>query len=275
MNKMYTALMATLLTAAVVLGQAKAPKPKSQKEVEALMAVQNATDPDARMAAVDNLIAKFADTDFKPMMLYMAAASAQQKNDFEKMVIYAERSLEADPSYYPAMIMLAEGYSTRTREFDLDKEEKLAKAEGYANKSLELLKTADKPNPTMTDEQWAAAKKDLVAQAHEALGNSAAARKKYDVAIAEYKQAVDGASSPDPATVVRMGSAYLDSGKPDAAILMFDKAIAMPDAAAPVKQMAQQLKAKAAAKAKGAGSAAPATPGAAPAPATAPAETKK
>ncbi len=151
------------------------------------------------MAAVDNLIAKFADTDFKPTTLYMAAASAQQKNDFEKMVIYAERALEADPSYYPAMIMLAgEGGTTRTREFDLDKEEKLAKAEGYANKSLELLKTADKPNPAMTDEQWAAAKKDLIAQADESLANSAAVRKKYDVAIAEYKQAIDGAASPDP-----------------------------------------------------------------------------
>ena len=53
--------------------------------------------------------ANFADTEFKAIALQVAAASAQQKNDFEKMVVYAERTLEADPKNYPAMLMLANG----------------------------------------------------------------------------------------------------------------------------------------------------------------------
>lgn len=268
-SRFYAALMAGLLSAAVLLGQAKQPKPKSQKEVDALMAIQNAADPDARLAAIDKLLVDFADTEFKPMALYMGAVTSQQKNDFEKMVIYSERTLEADPNNYGAMLMLANGYALRTREFDLDKEEKLTKAEGYAKKALDLIKTADKPNPQLTDEQWAAAKKDMEAQAHEALANSAVVRKKYEAAVTEFNTALQVAANPDPATMVREASAYVDWGKPELAIPLLDKVQATADAHPQVKQAASQLKMKAAAMRGGA--AKPATPSAAaPAAATAP-----
>ncbi len=71
------------------------------------MAIFNAQTPDARIAAAEKLLTEFADTEFKAVALQIAAASAQQKNDFEKMVVYAERTLEADPKNYPAMLMLA------------------------------------------------------------------------------------------------------------------------------------------------------------------------
>ena len=169
--------------AGLVMGQAKQPKPKSQKEVDAIMAIQNATTPDARIEAIENLLTKFADTEFKVMVLQMAAATAQQKGDMDKMIIYAERTLEADPKSFSAMLMLAQGWASRTKEFDLDKEEKLARAEKYAKDALEQMKTAEKFRPDITDEQWAASKKDFGAQAHEALGSVAMVRKKYDVAI--------------------------------------------------------------------------------------------
>ena len=125
MNKnIIAALLLGVVGAAGLFAQKAPPKPKSQKEVDALMAIQNATTPDARIAAVDALLTNFADTDFKVMALQTAAMSAQQKGDFEKMVVYAERTLEADPNSYGAMLMLATGFSAKTREFDLDKEEK-------------------------------------------------------------------------------------------------------------------------------------------------------
>ena len=45
--------------------------------------------------------------------------------------------------------------------------------------------------------------KDYTAQAHEAMAMIADVRKKYDVAAAEYKTALDGMATPDPATMVR------------------------------------------------------------------------
>lgn len=255
-----------VLTAGLVFAQkpAKQPKPKSQKEVDAINAIFNATEPDARIAAAENLLTKFADTEFKAVALQVAAASAQQKNDFEKMVIYSERTIEADPQNYPAMLMLANGIAQKTREFDLDKEEKLQRAEKYARQSIELINTAPKPRPDITDEQWEGAKKDSLAQAHEALGLAAMVRKKYDVAVNEFKTSTEVAPAPDQATMVRLAAAYNLSGKPDAALPVLDKLMAMPDLNPQIKQAAQNEKVNAM-KLKS-GGAKSATPGSAPPP---------
>src|SRR4051794_38381599 len=181
MRSIYRIVAAVALAASLAMAQ----QPKSKGEYDALMAVQNAPDPDARIAAIESLLQKYADTQFKPQLLLMAAASAQQKNDFEKMTVYAERTLEADPQNFQAMLMLANGIAGRTREFDLDREEKLGRAEKYAKQAMDTLKTAQKPNPQITDEQWAAGKKDVESEAHVALGQIAMVRKKYDVASQE------------------------------------------------------------------------------------------
>ena len=97
-----------------------------------------------------------------------------------KAIIYYQQALEANPKDYNSMLMLAAETARTTREFDLDKEEKLTKAEKYAKDGMALIPGATKPNPQVTDAQWEAAKKDDTARGHEALGLIAMARKKYD-----------------------------------------------------------------------------------------------
>jgi tetratricopeptide (TPR) repeat protein len=231
------------LLAATTLFAQKGPQPKSQKELDAIMAIQNAQDPDSRIAAVENLLTKFADTEFKAFALYIATVSAQQKGDADKVLLYGERTIEADPKNYPTMLVMASTIAQRTREHDLDKEEKLSRAEKFAKQGGELLKTAEKPNPQLTDEQWAGAKKDFEAQMHEALGLVGSARKKYDEAITHYKAAIE--LNNDPATMVRCGQAYNLAGKHDEAIAILDQAMAVPDAAPQIKQIAQAEKVRA------------------------------
>ena len=138
-------------TCLLAQGAPKGPAPKSKGELEALQALQAAgNDPDKAIAASENLITKFADTDFKAVALYIEADAYQRKGDFDHMVIFAERALEADPKDFRAMIMLANHYATHTRENDLDREEKLGKSEKYANQVIDLMKTATKPNPQIT-----------------------------------------------------------------------------------------------------------------------------
>ena len=67
--------------------QAKGPAPKSKAELEALQALQAAAnDPDKAIAACENLITKFADTDFKGIALYIEADAYQRKGDLDHMV---------------------------------------------------------------------------------------------------------------------------------------------------------------------------------------------
>jgi hypothetical protein len=242
----FLALTVTAMTAAFAQSaDTRQPKPKSQKEAEAINAVFSAQDPDARIAAVEALLTKYADTQFKGIALYVATVSAQQKNDSEKIVLYGERTLEADPKGYGAMLIMGQALAARTREFDFDKEEKLGKAEKLAKEALALVATAPKPNPAMTDEQWAMAKKDFESQGHEVLGLSAMVRKKYDVAIPELKAAIEAQPQKDPSTMVRLAVTYNDAGQPDNAIAMVDQLNAMPDLPPSIKQVAAQQKLKA------------------------------
>jgi len=248
MSKVYRALVTLIAAAGCILWSQevqKQPQVKSQKEAEAVMAIFQAPDADARIKAAQELITKFADSEFKVIAMQMIAASYQQKNDYENMVVWAERTLEADPKNYHAMLMLATGIAQHTREFDLDREEKLARAEKYAHGAMEILKTLPKPRPDVPDDQWEAAKKDFTAQAHEALGLAALARKKYDVAIAELKLAIEGAANPDYATMVRLGAVYNMAGKYDEAIATLDKVMAASDVHPTIKQFAQAERARA------------------------------
>ena len=55
--------------------------------------------PDATIEAAEDLVTKFADTDFKDMALLSEAGAYQQKRDVDKAQSYAERDLEANPKY--------------------------------------------------------------------------------------------------------------------------------------------------------------------------------
>src|SRR6266480_3196105 len=142
----------------------KPPQPKSQKEVDALQAIQKATTPDAQLKAIDNVLENFADTDYKLMLLEMGMQIAETKGDYAMTTTYAERTLEVDPKSIFALATLALEIVAHTREFDLDKEEKLVKAEKYANQAIQYSKDAPKTRPNLTDEQWTNVKKDIAAQ---------------------------------------------------------------------------------------------------------------
>jgi hypothetical protein len=252
-------LPAVLTLLSSCLWAQKQPQPKTQKELDALKAWQAATDPDARIQAIENVLTNFVDTDFKIILLEDALRLEQGKRNLAQVIFYGERLLEADPKNAIALVTLAGETSRNTREFDLDKEEKLAKADKYAKAALDAAKTMPKPRPDITDEQWEGVRKDLQAQAYEAMGQTALLRKKSDDAIADYKQAIAVQATPDPATFVRLGQAYLDAGKLDDAGESFDKAINFPNVNPQVKSIAQAKKDEVA-KRKAAGSKPPGAP---------------
>jgi uncharacterized protein HemY len=242
MRNRFLACVAGFMLAGLAMAQ---PKAKSQKELDAFLAIQQATTADARIAAADKFITTYADSQLKALALTMAAQAAQAKNDSPKAITYAETAIEADPKNYQAMLVVSGEIAKGTHENDLDKEEKLAKAEKMAKEAITTIDAAVKPNPAITDDQWNGFKKDMKSQAHENLGLAAMARKKWDVAQTEFKVAVDEASTPDAATMVRLATAYDQGGKPDEGIAVLDKVLAMPQLNPVVKQYATAEKGRA------------------------------
>lgn len=239
------AIAGLLMLAASTVSMAQ-PKPKSQAEVTALQAMFAAlNDPDACIKAGEDVLANFANTEFKSVVLNTIADAYNRKGDSVKAITYGEQALAADPKNYQAMLLIAQSISAHVGTDDLDRDKRLAEADKYANQAIALIKDSPKLNGQATDEQWAMAKKDLTADAHQALGMSAVASKKYDVAIAEFKTALEGAATPEPATMVRLGQTYNKVGKYDEALEILDKAMNAPNAPPAIKQFAQAEKVRA------------------------------
>ena len=243
----YLALFAIcLVTASTLSAQAKKPQPprRSKGEIAAINALLTAQTPDDRIKASDELITKFADTDFKPFALYQEANAYELKNNHDKAIVYAEQAIAADPKNYDAMILIANVTAAQTKDTDLDMAEKLSRSEKMANDGLEILKTAQKPTiVTMTDAQWAEAKSSSESLGWQALGTIATVRKKTDEAVADFEKGL--ALSPDPVLMLRTGRALMQAKKYDEAIGWFDKAAAFPDSSPQIKSIATSDKARA------------------------------
>jgi tetratricopeptide (TPR) repeat protein len=238
------------------------PKVKSKAEADAVQALFNARSagPDAIIKAADDLVSKFADTDFKEIAYTLEATAYEQKSRqtadkgaqtdaVAKAEFYDEEVLKINPKSADASMQLGELIINHTGENDLDKEEKLAKAEKLLNQSIDSVKAATKPNPQITDAQWEGYKKGSIAQAQSDLGRLAMLRKKYDDAITQYKAAYD--SSPEPAFQAYLAQAYQKAGKNDEALALCDKMLGDAQLNPAIKQYVQNVQ-RAATAAKGA-----------------------
>lgn len=240
---------AALLTmsAASLLAQPKVSKGEAEAYNEMVKAAQS-RDNDATIAAADNLVTKFADTQFKATALMLEAQAYHSKGDDDRAQVYAEQCMAADPKGFQAPLLVAETIVTHTRENDLDKDEKLAKAEKDLNLAIENVKAAPKPNPNIPDASWEENKKFTIAEAQADLGRVFMLRKKYSEAATQLQTALD--ADPQPAYFVWLAMSQQQSGKNDEAIATCDKLLAQPNLDPRFRSAANSVKADAA-RAKG------------------------
>ncbi len=218
------------------------PNTKSAGESQAVIALmQSQGNPDAAIKAADELLTKYADTYYKEIALTLEAQAYRQKGDPDKAIIYGERVLEVNPKNFQTTLLIGEILAQRTRENDLDKEEKLVRAEKLLNGTIDNLNTAQKPNPQLTDAQWEDGKKMLIAEAHNGLGMVALDRKKFDTAATEFKTAMD-TDPQEPAYSVRLASALQSQGKNDEAVAVCDKILATPQLNPTIKSVTENIK---------------------------------
>jgi tetratricopeptide (TPR) repeat protein len=240
-----------------------AQKIKSEKEKQAILAVQLASTPDEKVKAIENVLTNFADTEFKVALLQTAMQSELQKDDYAQVVFYGQRLLTADPKNTFGLINMASETVRHTRENDLDKDESLAKVDKWAKDGIEAAKTMPKSRPDVSDADWDGFKKDMEAQGYVALGMADMVRKNVNGAAENYRKSLTIGSTPNPATYVRLAQVYMASAKWDDATFTLDKAINTPNVPDQIKTIAQGLKSdiekrKAAAAPKTAAPAAPA-----------------
>ena len=229
MNRTILVGVAALLVTGPVFAQAQpeqqSPRLKSREESEALMAVQNATDADARIKAAQKVLMEFKKTEFKEWLLYMIVASASEKEDYVEMEVYGDRLLELNPEHGLVLVDLGYLIAGQASRDDLNKSERLAKAEGFAKRALRIIPTMPKPNPQVTDKFWLSERKIMMAQIHETLGIVAYLRDDYTGAEESFRRALQTASRQRGTAQVRLGRALLEQGKYDEAEEASEKAM--------------------------------------------------
>ena len=194
--------------------------------------------PDATVKAAEDLLVKFADTEYKEVALLLEADAYQQKGDYVNAEITDQRVLEAYPKNPQAAMQLGELIVQHVGENDLDKEEQLSKRKRLSTRRWRT--STPSRLPGMPDAQWAENKKYTQAEIQNDLGLVAMQRKKFDAAVAEFKLAMDG--DPQPAYQVRLALAYQKTGKNDEALAICDKLLADPQLHPAIRQVAQGVK---------------------------------
>jgi tetratricopeptide (TPR) repeat protein len=195
------------------------PQAKTQPEYEAYKAaVANQADPAALERAADDFAVKFPDSELRVVLYKAAVGSYQNANNGEKMSEMAQKVLKLDPDDPVALIAVSEVIAERTRDTDLDKDQRFAQATKDAQHALETIDTDVPVPPNATQSQVDSYKALLRSSAFSVLGTIAYGQEKYAEAEGYFRKSIDAyPAQVDPVVVLRLALALDKQAKyPDA-----------------------------------------------------------
>lgn len=248
-------------------GGRKQPQAKSKEEYKDFQTANALNEPAAIEKAADDFAAKYPDSELRTILYSRAMNFYQQVGDADKIVEMGRKSLAIDPDEPVTLASVASVLAERTRDTDLDKNERLDDATKYANHALETVNLVTIP-VGQPAEVYENAKNELRSVAYAALGMVAYTKKNYPEAEAQFRKSIDvGKTSPDASIYLRLTLALDKQAKYADALNVANETLKLAQADSPVAQLATQEKDR---LTKLAGAPKPAaTPAAAPTPTTA------
>src|SRR5882762_6297954 len=117
------------------------PQAKTQPEFDAYKAAMGLSDPAAKEKAADDFATKFPDSELRSLLYKSVMQAYQQNNNADKMMDMAQKVLSFDADDPDALLGAAQGLAERTRDTDLDKDQRLAEARKDAQRALVTVDT--------------------------------------------------------------------------------------------------------------------------------------
>lgn len=195
------------------------PQAKTQAEFDAYKAaVANPSDGPAMEKAADDFAAKFPDSELRVLLYRTAMHAYQSANNADRMFEMAQKELKLDPDDPEALIGESEVMAERTRDTDLDKDQRWAAAQKDAQHALETTDT-DLAIPAGTPQDKIDAYKGFLrSSAYSILGTIAFSQEKYTDAEGYFHKSIDAfPAQVDPVVVLRLAIALDKQGRyPDA-----------------------------------------------------------
>ena len=183
------------------------PQAKTQPEFEAYKAVLAQPDAAAMEKAADDFAAKFPDSELRVVVYKAAMGKYQQANNGDKMIEMGRKALTLDPDDPQALLGVAQVLAERTRDTDLDKDQKLAEAKKDAERALVTIDT-DLPTTGYPPEQLALFKNRSRSDAYAVLGTLAFDAKNWSGAETNLQKSVEAdPQEPDAVSIFRLAVA--------------------------------------------------------------------
>jgi tetratricopeptide (TPR) repeat protein len=200
-------------TSGQATGQAAAPagkrKPmaKTQPEYDAWKAAAAMTDAAAQEKAAGEFATKYPDSELRQLLYAAVMHSYQAANNTEKTLEMAQKILTYDADDPEALVAVAQLLAERTRDTDLDKDQRLAEARKDAQRSLITVDT-DVPTAGYPAEQVNTFKGFIRSQAYYTLGTLDYNASAWADAEGNLRKSIDALPQQiDPVTVFRLSVA--------------------------------------------------------------------
>lgn len=217
------------------------PAAKSQEEFNAFQQVANISDPAAQEKGADDFAQKFPQSDLRPLLYSNLMRRYQSANDSDKTLEMARKVLQYLPDDTMALVMSATVLAERTRDTDLDRDERYAEAKKNAQMAIDTVDTGFMVPANITPEQYDTAKHALLSMAHSALGMVEMTQKNDAAAELHFKEAIQlSAGQTDPLYYMRLALAQDHQKKIAEALTSARTAVQNAPANSPLQGLAQQ-----------------------------------
>ena len=191
------------------------PQAKTDAEfAEFNTAIANTNDPAAVEKAADAFATKYPDSELRVLLYEAAMQSYQRANNADKMMEMGRKVLKIDPDEPTALVGVAQVLAERTRDTDLDKDQRLDEAMKLAQRSLTTVDTDIAPRADTPQDKIDAYKGVLCSSAYAIMGTLEFNKEKYADAEGFYRKSIDAFPAQlDPVVVLRLALALDKQGK--------------------------------------------------------------
>src|SRR5207302_6354194 len=203
------------------------PQAKTQPEFDAYKAAVALTDAAAQEKAANDFATKFPDSELRPVLYKAVMHAYQQSNNSDKMMEMAQRVLTFDADDPEALLGVAQVLAERTRDTDLDKDQRLAEARKDAARALATVDT-DVPSTGYPPEQLTAFKSFMRSQAYYILGTLDFNKSAWADAEGNLRKSIDAfPQQVDPVAVFRLSVALDMQNRYPEALKFADQAVGL------------------------------------------------
>lgn len=206
-------------------GGKRPPKVNSQEEFAAYKAAAALAEAPALEKASDDFAAKYPDSELRPLLYRSAMQRYQIANNADKMLEMAKKVLSIDPDDPEALVGISQVLAERTRDTDLDRDQRLAESRKDAERALVTVDT-DIPTSGYPPEQLASYKGYLRSEAYAVLGKLSSDAKNWPDAETNLRKSIDAfPQQVDSIAVLRLAVALDMQNKVPEALKYADQAV--------------------------------------------------